>query len=123
MVGILVNWERHNCESGVDKAKNSTVFIGAFIGFWTNFHQDRLYRRAAFRHSGKAPPEGRLYHAAVGGLCFSIGMFMFAWTGRPHIHWVVPSLALVLAYWGVHALYSGVLWVHLLMSAVPRRRI
>ena len=85
----------------------------------TNFHQEKLYKRAAARSvSGRAAPEARLYWAAFGGLLFPIGMMAFAWTGQPHIPWPVPALMLVISYWGIYCMYLGVLYVH---SEVSRK--
>lgn len=74
-----------------------------------NDHQEYLYRRAGTKHGGKSPPEARLYYAAYGGLCFPLAMFVFAWTGRPDIHWIVPALALVVSNFGIFTIYAGVL--------------
>lgn len=35
--------------------------------------------------TGRAPPEARLYYAAFVGLAFPIGLYGFAWTGRPDV--------------------------------------
>lgn len=87
----------------------SVVFLGGLIGWSTNHHQERLYARSAARHAGKAPPEARLYYAAYGGLAFPLAMFIFAWVGRPEVHWIVPAIVLVAMNWGIYCMYSGVL--------------
>lgn len=33
---------------------------------------------------------------------------MFAWTARPHIHWIVPCIALVGVNFGIFPIYAGV---------------
>lgn len=100
------------CESmRSNTADPRVIFVGALLGFTSNIHQQRLYTREAQRHGGHAPPEARLYWAAIGGLLFPLGMFVFAWTGRPDIHWIVPMIALCIADWGVYAMFSGVLYV------------
>jgi hypothetical protein len=106
------------CRSNVSNAVRlrlipRVIFVGALLGFTSNLHQQRLYAREAQRQGGHAPPEARLYWATIGGLLFPIGMFAFAWTGRPDIHWIVPMIALCIANWGVYAMFSGVLYVYI----------
>lgn len=91
------------------QADCSVILLGGLLGFASNFHQEKLYQRAA--HGGKAPPEARLHWAVVGGLMFPLAMFWFAWTGQPSIHWIVPAIALVFANWGIFSIYTGVLYV------------
>jgi hypothetical protein len=49
---------------------------------------NRLYLQAASRHGGRAPPEARLVPAMAGGVAIPIGLFWFAWTNYPSIHWI-----------------------------------
>lgn len=39
------------------------------------------------------PPEHRLYPSMLGSLIIPVGLFFFAWTARPSIHWIVPIIA------------------------------
>jgi DHA1 family multidrug resistance protein-like MFS transporter len=39
------------------------------------------------------PPEHRLYPSMIGSLIIPIGLFAFAWTARPEIHWAAPIIA------------------------------
>lgn len=39
------------------------------------------------------PPEQRLWIAIPGTLLLPISLFLFAWTARPNIHWIVPVIA------------------------------
>ncbi|KAM5347223.1 hypothetical protein ACJ41O_010228 [Fusarium nematophilum] len=41
-------------------------------------------------------PEVRLVPAVVASFFMPIGLFLFAWTARPGIHWVVPSVGVML---------------------------
>lgn len=66
--------------------------VGAAIAWVFNFHQEKLYARAAARAApNKPPPEARLYWACVGGVLTPIGFFIFAWTGRAGITPVVSG--------------------------------
>jgi multidrug resistance protein len=52
-----------------------------------------LYARVAKKHGGIAPPEERLVIAMVGAAAVPIGMFWFAFTNSPDIHWISPVIA------------------------------
>jgi len=106
---ILV-FRQYGLSDGQVGSIQACIGIGGIVGFLSNYHQERLYRQAGQRApSGHAPPEARLYWAAVGGLLFPIGTIVFAWTGKPHIHWVVPAIMLCISYWGTFCMYLGVL--------------
>ncbi|THH15021.1 hypothetical protein EW146_g5400 [Bondarzewia mesenterica] len=71
------------------------IGAGVVIGTALAPIQNRLYWRAMDRsESGHASPEAhsRLYLAMVGGVLLPIGLFWFAWTTFPSIHWIVPIL-------------------------------
>ena len=83
--------------------------IGAIIGFISNFHQQSIYQKRALRSvNKKCSPEVRLYWSCAGGLFFSIGCIMFAWTTKESIHWIVPAIALVILTWGIFIVYTAV---------------
>ncbi|OLN83068.1 putative MFS-type transporter [Colletotrichum chlorophyti] len=44
-------------------------------------------------HNGFAPPEARLPPSMVGACLLPIGLFWFAWTNGPEIHWIVSIIA------------------------------
>ncbi|KAG6879951.1 hypothetical protein C0992_008884 [Termitomyces sp. T32_za158] len=70
------------------------VGFGITLGIGTQSYQDKLYRKAMDTSiTGKAPPEARLHTAMIGGVLIPIGLFAFAWTSSPAIHWIVPILA------------------------------
>jgi len=71
------------------------VGAGIIIGAAINpFFSPRIYRRTCVRSpDGKAPPEVRLVMGCAGGVLVPVGMFWFAWTSFPSIHWIVPILA------------------------------
>jgi len=55
---------------------------------------NRRYNRVADRSpGGVAPPEARLPLACVGSVLLPVGLFWFAWTNGPEVHWVVPIVA------------------------------
>lgn len=45
-------------------------------------------------------PEHRLYAAMIGSFGISVGLFWFAWTARPGVHWASPVVATMVFAWG-----------------------
>ncbi|TFY83439.1 hypothetical protein EWM64_g559 [Hericium alpestre] len=70
------------------------IGFGVVVGTALAPVQNRLYHRAIDRSEyGQAAPEERLYLAMMGGVSLPVGLFWFAWTTNPSIHWIVPILA------------------------------
>jgi cytochrome c oxidase subunit IV len=63
----------------------------AAIGF--SLYSHKWYMAAAAKNGGFAPPEARLVIGMVGSIALPIGMFWFAWTNGPSIHWISPIMA------------------------------
>lgn len=51
------------------------------------------YAKVSEKHNGRAPPEARLPPALIGSVCLPVGLFWFAWTNSPSIHWIVSIIA------------------------------
>ncbi|KAK4043980.1 putative transporter mfs2 [Parachaetomium inaequale] len=73
------------------------AFIGVAVGMLFavaySMYDNKRYRRVAAAHGGRAPPEARLPPAIIGSVLLPVGLFWFAWTNGPEIHWVVPIIA------------------------------
>lgn len=74
------------------------AFIGLIVGLFFSVivfgALDRtLYQKARIAAGGNAAPEHRLYAMMVGSVLLPIGLFWFAWSARPGVHWIVPVLA------------------------------
>ncbi|KAF4124227.1 Major Facilitator Superfamily [Geosmithia morbida] len=70
------------------------AFIGLAVGMTiatlsTTVDNNKRYARVAAAAGGAAPPEARLPPAIVGSFLIPVGMFWFAWTNGPDIHWAV----------------------------------
>ncbi|KAL4953927.1 major facilitator superfamily domain-containing protein [Aspergillus filifer] len=50
-------------------------------------------------------PENRLYTSMFGSLILPVGLFTFAWTSRPNVHWVVPILGQGITFLGSMLIY------------------
>lgn len=68
------------------------VMVGMMIGVVYSIWDNRRYikiSKAAAATGGLAPPESRLVLAMPGAVALPAGMFWFAWTNYPSIHWSV----------------------------------
>ncbi|XWW98735.1 hypothetical protein V2A60_006737 [Cordyceps javanica] len=57
---------------------------------------------------GKAEPEFRLPPAVVGAVLAPVGVFIFAWTSYPHVHWIAPMIGEAVFGAGIVLVYTGI---------------
>jgi len=74
------------------------AFIGVLIGMimavtFSIYPENPRYQRVVDEHGGFAPPEARLLPSMIGGICLPVGLFWFAWTNSPSIHWAASMAA------------------------------
>jgi MFS family permease len=87
------------------------ITVGAVIGTLINPLQDWMYLRTAGKNDerpGKPIPEARLYTSIPGSLLFTAGLFIYGWTCRPSIHWIVPAIGVAIVGVGIYSIYMGV---------------
>lgn len=68
------------------------VAIGMMIAIGYTIPDNRRYNRVAEKNEGKAPPEARLPPSIIGSVFLPVGLFWFAWTNYPSIHWSVSII-------------------------------
>jgi multidrug resistance protein len=64
------------------------VVASAFCAPIVNKH----YLKMCARHGGKPPAELRLVPMMFSCWFIPIGLFIFAWTSYPHVHWIGPAI-------------------------------
>ncbi|KAI2789140.1 Major facilitator superfamily multidrug transporter mdrA [Penicillium oxalicum] len=73
------------------------AFLGILVGMVAaviyNFPENVRYAKKCSETTDRLPPELRLPPSMVGGVALPIGLFWFAWTNYPSIHWIVPIAA------------------------------
>ncbi|KUM59560.1 hypothetical protein ACN42_g7584 [Penicillium freii] len=102
----LVIWQRGLC------------FLGLFVGMVIAILSDPIWRRNYVRlerNHEKATkklddfqPEWRLPPAILGGPLVTIGLFIFAWTIYPNVHWIAPIIGSAVFGAGTILVYSGI---------------
>jgi multidrug resistance protein len=80
------------------------ILIGSFFGFLTNIYQENLYQK----NFPKRGPEARLYVPCVAGVFFPIGMFIYAWSSFPKVHWIWLMIGMVVFAWASFTFYLAV---------------
>ncbi|KAL4896269.1 major facilitator superfamily domain-containing protein [Aspergillus ambiguus] len=103
---------------GMDLWQRGLVFIGLSVGMLFAILSDpvwrRIYAKLERKHetvSGRMDdpqPEWRLPPAILGGPLVTIGLFIFAWTIYPHVHWIVPIIGSAFFGAGTILVYSGI---------------
>ncbi|KAF3935000.1 hypothetical protein ABW20_dc0101088 [Dactylellina cionopaga] len=73
-------------------------FLGVAVGMLSavvySIPENKRYNRnAEKKFGGFAPPEQRLPPALVGSVCIPVGLFWFAWTNSPDVHWFASVAA------------------------------
>ncbi|KAK5046398.1 hypothetical protein LTR84_008200 [Exophiala bonariae] len=102
---------------GFDLHQVGLSFVGLLIGMILGISSDPLWQRNYLRlvrnneiKTGelKSEPEFRLAPAVVGAPFCVVGLFLFAWTIYPSVHWIVPEIAIGLFGFGLILVFSGV---------------
>ncbi|KZF19872.1 MFS general substrate transporter [Xylona heveae TC161] len=89
---IVYQEERHWNE-GIGGLAFLGVMVGMLSAVFTSIFDNKRYVRAVKKHGGFAPPEERLPLCLIGGILIPIGLFWFAWTNSPHVHWMASIAA------------------------------
>ena len=84
-------------DRGWSEGVGGLAFLGVAVGMFAaviyTIPDNNRYRRVedSFAANGEigAPPEARLPPALIGSICIPFGLFIFAWTNYPSIHWIV----------------------------------
>ncbi|RCI17186.1 hypothetical protein L249_2162 [Ophiocordyceps polyrhachis-furcata BCC 54312] len=68
------------------------IAVGMAVALVGSLCDDRRFQKVVARFRGTPPPEARLPPALVGSILLPIGLFWFAWTNGPTVHWVLPII-------------------------------
>lgn len=69
------------------------ILVGMIIAVIYTFPENMRYAKKCTETTDRLPPEVRLPPSMVGGIALPIGLFWFAWTNYPTIHWVASIAA------------------------------
>jgi MFS family permease len=90
------------------------AFLGVAVGMigavlYSATYDNKRYAKLSDKHEGFAPPESRLPATMLGGIMIPIGLFWFAWTNSPSIHWMVSIAAGVPFGFGMVLVFLGIM--------------
>ena len=88
----------------------SLPFLGAFVGVLVaqaiNLGNQPRYKKISRAAGGTPVPEARCPPMFFGGVLFIIGLFWFAWTAKPSIHWIAPVIAIAFIGAGFNIIFQ-----------------
>jgi multidrug resistance protein len=89
----IVFREYRGWSQGISGLSFIGVAVGIMAGVAYSIFDNKRYKRVEREHGGEAPPEARLPPAIIAAVALPIGLFWFAWTNYPSIHWIVCIIA------------------------------
>ncbi|KAI0843772.1 putative bicyclomycin resistance protein [Hypoxylon sp. FL0890] len=97
---------------GFNLWQTGLCFLGIFVGMIVSSASDpiwrRINRRILERNNGIHEPEFRLPPAIAGAFLAPIGLFIFAWTAYPWVHWIAPIIGSGIFGCGTLLVYTGI---------------
>ncbi|KAI1430955.1 major facilitator superfamily domain-containing protein [Xylaria sp. CBS 124048] len=84
------------------------IMVGMIAGALSHPIWRRIYGQMMLKNNGIPEPEFRLASTILGAVLVPIGLFWFAWTSFPHIHWIVPILGSVVFGLGTLLVFNGI---------------
>ncbi|KAI9934833.1 hypothetical protein ASPWEDRAFT_117724 [Aspergillus wentii DTO 134E9] len=69
------------------------VLVGMVLALCYSFPENMRYAKKCTQTTGRVAPEVRLPPSIIGGIALPIGLFWFAWTNSPSIHWMASVAA------------------------------
>ncbi|KAL4866585.1 hypothetical protein BDV12DRAFT_199062 [Aspergillus spectabilis] len=104
----IVYEEQRGWNPGVGGLPFLGVMVGTLLGSLYTLYDNKRYIKVEEKCNGHAPPEARLPPCMVSAITIPIGLFWFAWTNSPSIHWMASVAALVPFGFGLILIYLGI---------------
>lgn len=98
---------------GWNQGVGNLPFLGIMVGMITavaySVWDNKRYIKVQDKHEGFAPPEARLPPCMIASICIPVGLFWFAWTNYPSIHWIVSIIASAPFGFGMVLVFLGIM--------------
>ncbi|KAJ5581103.1 MFS general substrate transporter [Penicillium hetheringtonii] len=85
------------------------ILVGIVISAITVFPIYFSYKKQSLATTGRLAPEARLPPAFIGAVALPVGLFWFAWTNSPSIHWMASIAAGVPIGYGMIMVFLPIL--------------
>jgi hypothetical protein len=89
----IVYQRERGWSSGIGGLSFMGIAVGMMVAVAYSIWDNRRYARICDMYEGYAPPESRLPPCMIGGIAIPIGLFWFAWTNQPTVHWMISVVA------------------------------
>ncbi|PWY73567.1 MFS general substrate transporter [Aspergillus heteromorphus CBS 117.55] len=89
----IVFQEARGWSEGIGGLAFLGIFVGMVIAVGFTFPDNMKYAKKCREAKSRLPPEVRLPPSIIGGIALPIGLFWFAWTNYPSIHWMASVAA------------------------------
>jgi hypothetical protein len=77
-----------------------SILIGVLFATGANIANQGYFSRSLAENNERPLPEARLPPMMAGSVIFAAGLFIFAWTSSPHIHWMWSQVGAVCVGFG-----------------------
>jgi hypothetical protein len=94
---------------GVGGLPFTALIVGMIMAVSYTIWDNKRYIRIEQQHGGFAPPETRLPPSIIGCIALPIGLFWFAWTNGPSVHWMASAAAGVPFGFGMVLVFLGLM--------------
>lgn len=105
----IVYQEERGWSPGIGGLAFLGVAVGMILAVVYSAVDNKRYAKVSDKYQGFAPPETRLPPTQIGGVCATVGLFWFAWTNYPSIHWMASISAGVPFGFGMVLVFLGIM--------------
>lgn len=105
----IVYQEARGWSEGISGLAFIGIMVGIVFATIATYPMYISYRNKSMAISGRLPPEARLPDSFYGAIALPVGLFWFAWTNYPSIHWMVSVAAGVPFGFGMMMVFLPVL--------------
>ncbi|CAI7580151.1 unnamed protein product [Penicillium pancosmium] len=103
----------YQVDRGWNQGVGGLAFLGIMVGMLAavvySLWENQRYVKVEEEHDGFAPPEARLNSCLIAAVTIPVGLFWFAWTNYPSIHWMASIAAGVPFGFGMVLVFSSIM--------------
>lgn len=105
----IVYQEKRGWNQGVGGLAFLGIMVGMLLAVVYTLWDNKRYIKTQDKHDGFAPPEARLPPTMVASIAIPVGLFWFAWTNYPSIHFMASIAAGVPFGFGMVLVFLGIM--------------
>jgi len=105
----IVFQQKRHWSPGIGGLAFLGIAVGMLFAILYAIYANQQYKKISKAHHGFAPPEARLPMSMIGGIALPIGLFWFAWTNAPSVHWIVSIIGSAPFGFGMILVFLGVM--------------